>query len=137
MKKQLIFIFTIACFSFIGCKQGTTQSSETTTEQTAAVTPYSDINVETFKAKMTEPNVVILDVRTPEEVAAGKIEGAVELDFYDNDFQQKVTALDKEKTYLVYCKVGGRSGQACELMQDAGFKSIFNLDGGWTAWSNQ
>jgi len=137
MKKQLILLFTIAAFSFIECKQGTTTGSETTTEKTAAVTPYSDINVEIFKAKMGEPNVVILDVRTPEEIAGGKIEGAIEMDFYDNDFQQKVTALDQEKTYLVYCKVGGRSGQACKMMQDAGFKNLYNLDGGWTAWSNQ
>lgn len=126
MKNQLFLFLTITAFSFIGCKQGTTQSEGYT---------YSDINVETFKTKMADPNVVILDVRTPGEVASGKIDGAVEMDFYAEGFKQKVTALDKGKTYLVYCKSGGRSGKTCSAMQDAGFKSLYNLDGGWTAWS--
>ena len=127
MKKQLILLLTFFTFSFIACKQGATQD--------AGNSAYADINVETFKAKISDPNTVVLDVRTPEEVAAGKIEGAVEMDFYADDFQQKVAALDKEKTYLVYCKSGGRSGKTCKMMEKSGFKSLYNLDGGWTAWS--
>lgn len=101
------------------------------TEQTA----YQDLNVAQFKAKLNEPNIVVLDVRTPAEVAAGKIPDALEIDIQGADFQQKIDALDKDKTYLVYCKAGGRSARACGAMNDKGFKKLYNLTGGFTAFS--
>ncbi|WP_116127268.1 rhodanese-like domain-containing protein [Lewinella sp. IMCC34183] len=100
-------------------------------------TPYQNLTPEEFAAKMQDEDVVVLDVRTPAEVAAGKIEGAVELDFRDPAFATKVKALDPDATYLVYCAVGGRSSQACAQMQEAGFDRVYNLDGGYTAWKEQ
>ncbi|MEL7222587.1 MAG: rhodanese-like domain-containing protein [Bacteroidota bacterium] len=96
---------------------------------------YEDINVEQFKTKMTATDVVILDVRTPGETTQGMIDGAVEIDFRSDDFQAQISALDKDKTYLVYCKSGGRSSNACEMMQEMGFEKLYNLDGGYTRWS--
>lgn len=96
---------------------------------------YEDINVEQFKEKMTAQDVVILDVRTPGETAAGMIDGAMEIDFRSDNFKTQITALDKDKTYLVYCKSGGRSSSACDMMQEMGFEKLYNLDGGYTRWS--
>ncbi|NET31928.1 MAG: rhodanese-like domain-containing protein [Cyanothece sp. SIO1E1] len=86
---------------------------------------------------MQDDNVVLLDVRTPEEVAGGKIEGALEIDVLADDFEQKIQNLEKDKTYLVYCKAGSRSARACKVMEKAGFQDLYNLKGGYTAWSSK
>jgi phage shock protein E len=82
-----------------------------------------------------EPNAVILDVRTPEEVSAGVIPGARVLDFHASDFATRIGQLDKNKTYFVYCKAGGRSNRTVELMKGSGFKHVHELEGGYTAWT--
>ncbi len=76
----------------------------------------------------------VLDVRTPQEVAEGVIECAQNIDFYDNDFRDRVKKLDHDKPIFVYCAVGGRSGQATDFMKRDGFREVYNLDGGIRAW---
>lgn len=80
-------------------------------------------------------DVVILDVRTPAELANGYIEGAVNIDFKAADFQTKINNLDKDATYLVYCAGGGRSRSAANLMKDLKFKVVYDLKGGFSQWS--
>jgi rhodanese-related sulfurtransferase len=78
--------------------------------------------------------VVILDVRTPGEFARGHLKGAINLDFHGKDFQAQLGHLDKRRSYLVHCAVGGRSARACKLMSELGFKSVYDLKGGIKAW---
>ena len=112
--------------------------SKTTESEVEAPKPaFVDLNIEEFKKMMHQPNVVILDVRTPEETALGKIDGAIEIDVKDPSFDQKIQALDKEKTYLVYCASGGRSVKSCNKMANLGFNNLYNLVGGYTAWSSE
>ncbi|MFQ5448684.1 MAG: rhodanese-like domain-containing protein, partial [Saprospiraceae bacterium] len=111
-------------------------TTETATAESQTL-PYQDLNVEEFRQRMAEPGIVLMDVRTPEEIANGKIEGAVELDFFGANFQEEIAKLDKDRTYLVYCRSGNRSGKTCKLMADMGFKHLFNLAGGYNAWSQQ
>lgn len=84
---------------------------------------------------MTEEGVVILDVRTPEETADGIIDGAQELDFRADDFREKLSNLDKDAKYLVYCRSGGRSASACSMMKEMGFENVSNLVGGYQRWT--
>lgn len=95
----------------------------------------STLDAKTFKEKLSsESGAVLLDVRTPQEVAEGMIPGAVVMDFNAPDFTDKISALDKDKSYFVYCKVGGRSGKTVDQMKAAGFKKLYNLKGGYSAW---
>jgi rhodanese-related sulfurtransferase len=95
------------------------------------------INQQDFKAMQSKPDLVVLDVRTPGEVSEGIINGATMfLDYNSSDFEQQLDALDKSKTYLVYCRSGNRSGKACHTMLDKGFKQVYNLEGGISAWSD-
>lgn len=97
-----------------------------------------DLNPTEFKATMEqESNAIILDVRTPKEVAQGVIPGAMVINFYDDDFKEQIDKLDKTKTYFVYCKGGGRSGKTCNALQGAGFPNTYNLKGGITAWKKE
>ena len=96
---------------------------------------YEDIDVAEFKELMKEDNIVILDVRTPGEISSGKIEGALEIDALEPGFKEKIAALDHSKTYLVYCRSGRRSANACGTMSGLGFDNLYNLSGGYNTWS--
>lgn len=74
-----------------------------------------------------QSGTVIIDVRTPEEFAAGHLEGAVNHDLNGGDFQAVLPGLDTSVTYKIYCRSGNRSGQAMALMQQAGFDHVENL----------
>ena len=95
-----------------------------------------NLNIKEFAEKIAQEGVAILDVRTPEEFAEGFIEGARNIDFYRDDFEIEINSLDKESSYALYCRSGKRSGQAAQMMQEAGFLSVFNLDGGMIDWAN-
>src|SRR5690348_3521444 len=93
------------------------------------------LDAKTFKERsVKEPNAVILDVRTPEEVKQGTLPGAKTLDFRSSDFAEKLKQLDKSKTYFVYCKAGGRSSKTVDLMKSSGFTHVHELEDGYDAW---
>ncbi len=78
----------------------------------------------------------LIDVRTEEEFKSGHIAGAKNLDFYKEDFKDALSRLDKKKPVMLYCKSGGRSGQAADMLAQMGFEEVYNLQGGMMAWSN-
>lgn len=83
------------------------------------------------------PGFVLLDVRTPEEFSEGYINGAENIDIKSPDFADKLDRLDKNKTYLVYCRKGGRSAKAMEIMKSKGFEKVYNMLGGITKWTEE
>ena len=93
---------------------------------------YENLTATDFLTQLkTTPDAVLLDVRTPGEVAAGKLKGAKIIDFYDPSFATTVSKLDKEKPYFIYCRSGVRSANACRMMHKMGFTKLFNLSGGY------
>jgi rhodanese-related sulfurtransferase len=95
-----------------------------------------NLNVSEFSQKITEPGVIIVDVRTPEEFASGHIQGALNINFNSGDFANEITRLNPSETYAVYCRSGSRSGQAASIMHKAGFHDVSNLNGGVIDWTN-
>ena len=81
----------------------------------------------------SNPSVKFLDVRTPEETADGVVNGALKIDYRADSFKDELDKLNKETSYIVYCRSGGRSAKAADMMKQMGFKSIYNLEGGYTA----
>ena len=79
-------------------------------------------------------NFVIIDVRTPEEYADGHIEEAINFDYYSEAFRDELNKLDKDKTYLIYCRTGKRSRAAADIMQELGFGNGYNMLGGIVQW---
>lgn len=82
----------------------------------------------------TQPAVVVLDVRTPGEFQSGHLANAVNIDFRSPDFARQLARLDKSKTYLVHCAVGGRSTRSLLKLDSLGIKNVVHLDGGMDAW---
>jgi rhodanese-related sulfurtransferase len=95
---------------------------------------FKNVGAEEFSKLCTNKTNVVLDVRRNTEFTSGHITNAVLIDFSSADFEKKVTALDKTKTYLVYCAVGARSSRACDKMSTLGFTNLYNLEGGISAW---
>lgn len=82
-----------------------------------------------------DKNNIILDVRTAEECEEGIIPNAINIDIYKGEgFIYQIEELDKSKNYYIYCKAGGRSGQACNIMNQLGFETTYNLAGGFMQW---
>lgn len=88
-----------------------------------------------FNEKLRQtPVKTVLDVRTAQEVAGGMLPSAVNIDFFAPDFTKQLSRLDKTKPVFVYCAVGGRSSKATQQLQQAGFKTVYNLLGGMQVW---
>ncbi len=87
-------------------------------------------------ARSGQAGFIILDVRTPEEFAAGHIAGAVNLCLTcaSPAFADAASALDKSASYLVYCHSGNRSATATAILRGQGFASLYELTGGTVAW---
>lgn len=93
------------------------------------------VDVATFKQVIQEKKEgILLDIRTDSEVAAGRIPGAIQIDYYSPDFISKIGQLDTSKPLFLYCAVGGRSASAISDFQKAGFKEIYHLQPGIQGW---
>lgn len=119
--KKLIAVLFAATFALTSCSS----SSGAT-----------DLSADAFQVKSGEAGVVLLDVRTVGEFAAGHIEGALNIDVEGMTFEGEIKSLDPSKTYAIYCQSGRRSRIAVETMTNAGFTKLFNLDQGIASWTN-
>ena len=72
-------------------------------------------------------DAIVIDVRTPEEFAAGHLDGALLYNVQDPSFEASIAALDATATYVVYCRSGNRSAQAIERMKNVGFVNLTDL----------
>ncbi|TXK73617.1 rhodanese-like domain-containing protein [Mesonia sp. HuA40] len=98
-----------------------------------------NLDQETWRNQLAnDKNAVLLDVRTPEEFEEGFIPGAILANIQEpQEFMNSTQELDKSKNFYVYCKSGGRSTQACQIMDQLGFSSTFNLEGGFSIWEGE
>ncbi len=114
-------IFAFVCL-LLSCVQETTPKI-TVLEQIA------------FEKKISEEDVQLVDVRTPEEWRNGVITNAALINYFDKDFKDQLSKLDKDKPIAVYCKSGGRSGKTAKILSELGFKEIYDLKGGYLNWN--
>ncbi len=127
-KFHYLFLSFFVLSSLFSCNKNSEKN--TTTSTTISV-------VEFFKKIKEDKNVVILDVRTPKEYAQEHLPNAILENMQEDSFNENIAKMDKNKTYLLYCKVGGRSSKALEIMKKAGFKQVFHLDGGIVDWKKE
>ncbi|WP_405205551.1 rhodanese-like domain-containing protein [Aquimarina sp. LLG6339-5] len=124
MKIKTIITAVILSILLINCKDANTNDS--------AVVEL--ITVAEMDSLLEMEKVQLVDVRTPKEYAEGHIEGAINIDFSDENFETLISEVDKTKPVAVYCGRGGRSGKCSAYMKKAGFTKIYDLDGGITEW---
>ena len=107
----------------------------------AADARFADVTVAQARQLIQErggkADFVVLDVRTPEEFASGRLPGAVNVDIQVPKFQDRLAALDRGKTYLVYCRTGNRSARAIQVMKSLGFQSLYHMTEGILRWERR
>ena len=111
-----------------GCVRDETATIEDITPQEALTLIQNNQN---------NPDFVIIDVRTQEEFVGEHIENATNIDFYSEAFRDTLNTLDKNKTYLIYCRSGGRSGSALDIMAELNFEKVYNILGGINLWKTE
>jgi thioredoxin len=138
MKKMNILNFGIVAIGLLiagaACEANPVQEQI----QTKSIERFiKHVNAPEFKRLVDAGSRIILDVRTPEEVAQGCIVNASTINLYDQDFEEKINLIPKEKEICVYCKVGGRSAEAVKILEKNGFNKIYNLRNGIMEWEKE
>jgi rhodanese-related sulfurtransferase len=81
-----------------------------------------------------DSEITILDIRPKKEYELEHVPGAVNLDYDGHEFQKKVETMDKNVDYIIYCESGVRGGYFMSKMEESGFKSAYNILGGFVGW---
>jgi len=131
--KQKIVLISIALLAFYSCSQNPANSkTETIIKDISPSEAYQLI-----QKNADNDDFLIIDVRTPAEYNEGHIKKAININFYNDDFRASLEELNKFKTYLIYCKMGGRSGNALAIMEELKFKRVYNLSSGLSGWKSE
>jgi rhodanese-related sulfurtransferase len=126
MRRVLLLVSALALFvSACGGAAATATGSVDLVAPSAAADVISD----------APTGLVVLDIRTPQEFNAGALPDAVNIDFYEADFRNRLANLDKDVPYVMYCNSGNRSATAADLMEELGFTEVYEIDGGIQAWA--
>ena len=121
MKKSYFFLMLLS-LSLMSCSFSSTKNS------------FESLDVEEFAADIANPQVQLVDVRTPGEHAAGSIPGSMNIDVKSDDFATCATRqLDKERPVAIYCRSGRRSKTAADILVGLGYK-VIELDSGYNGW---
>lgn len=124
----------ISFLFFVSCGQANSDGELASQSSNVSI---QTISVDEFEGKLREIQTVqLVDVRTPEEFKEGHLKNAVNLDYRNNNFEMEINKLDKTTPTFVYCLSGGRSASAAKQMNELGFTTVYNMDGGIMAWRN-
>ena len=131
MKAFLALLFTVVLTCAIFAEPATAGKSPT------AATTVKNVSPDEAEALIkNSPKLVILDVRTPEEFAAGHIAGAKNVDFFGDDFEKQIAALDPASPVLVHCAAGNRSAQAVKKIEALKkFDAVYHMKAGYNGWA--
>jgi len=129
IKSISIVMLAISMISMTACNA---QSSGDTGAQEGV---YQVLNVDQYEKEISEKEVLIVDVRTPNEYSSGHIEGAVLVDVTAASFDQKIQEYAKDQPVYIYCRSGSRSAGAMRKMKAMGFTEVYDLRGGVMNWS--
>jgi rhodanese-related sulfurtransferase len=132
MKRLFIPLIALLSFTYAGCAQS--QQGKGAAPETAAEAPIA-LSPQQFKEAIDAGNARLIDVRTPGEYASGHLPQSANMDWTGKDHEQQFAQLDPNEPILLYCRSGGRSGQALEYLHGQGFKNVRHLEGGIGAWT--
>lgn len=99
------------------------------------VTPHEAFGIMGTSSYLGNP--VVIDVRTPQEYTEGHIWRSINMDYQSSAFKDIISRLDKNFTYIVYCRTGARSAMARSVMEELGFKYVINMSSGYSAWLSE
>ncbi len=129
--KKIVFLFLIAITTLTSCGQ---EVKKETKQDIISVI----LDVASYKEVVVGKDLQLVDVRTPKEYQEGFIDDAINIDFMNQKtFNEAFNKLDKSIPLYIYCRSGNRSQKSVALLYALGFKEIYDLKGGYSAWSRQ
>ena len=131
MKNIVLAIFTISLMSCNGKqKQEAVISQEVVQQRVVELISAADL-------QKVDKSVQLIDVRTPKEFNEGYIKNAKNINFFEDNFIEEMSKLNKEDPIYIYCRSGGRSGNASKKLKASGFTKVYDLDGGILKWISE
>jgi rhodanese-related sulfurtransferase len=127
LRKGIVTIFLAAALCGLSAREATGGFVDLTPAEASRL----------MEANRGNPAFVVLDVRTDAEYREGHIPGAVLIDFRSTAFRERVASLARDRTCLVYCRTGNRSGSALGVMEELGLGTLHHLAGGIAAWKEK
>ena len=118
---------------FAGCEKHSSEEVVNLQEAKAAVELISPADASALLKENS--GVRVLDIRTPEEFGEGHIDGAINIDYLADGFDEGIAKLDKTTPYVVHCASGGRSGKSISKFEASGFEKIYHLKAGFSGWA--
>ncbi len=97
---------------------------------------FENVGNSNFIKLMEDENNILLDIRSQEEFDKIHIRGAKLIEFGQYDFEDILLKMDKDKTYLLYCRSGRRTAYTMDLMKIYGFNTVYNLKEGLIKWQD-
>lgn len=143
LNKPMKHLPLLLTFFLLASCQKETVSDPTTSAPPSEAAPTTDepgFTVIDIKAEQVpgliaiEDAPMILDIRTPAEFAAGSILGAKNINFKNETFRDEIAKLDRDMTYIVHCKSGGRSSKCISIFDELGFKNVYHMVDGFDGW---
>lgn len=136
MQQRNVFSpFVLGILALTACSQAATdQPAKVGTEQATEQTTVN-LTPQAFKQAVDKQEALLVDVRTPAEYASGHLAGSINVDWTASGYEAEFAKLPKDKPLLLYCRSGGRSGQALEYLQAKGYQ-VQHMEGGIGAWMN-
>ena len=127
MKSLLLMISVFAVSILTSCQ---TVSNEVVSVQSE----IKQISVQEANEAVKAENVQFIDVRTVEEYKSGHAPKVINMPL--DDLEKEMAKLDKTKPVYLICQTGRRSQKGAEILQKQGFKQLYNITGGTSAWIN-
>ena len=131
IKNLKVLLITMLWISFVSCGQ---KQNDKSTDQDSA--PKISL-ISASELNKVNDQILLIDVRTPGEFASGHIENSINIDYQADNFKDLISELDPDQEVYVYCKVGGRSGRSAKILEEMGFKKVYDLKGGIIAWEKE
>ncbi|GAA0194148.1 rhodanese-like domain-containing protein [Fulvivirga kasyanovii] len=132
MNKRVLLPVLLMVTLFVSCSSDKGQEEKASEGGEKVITL---VNIVEFHELLEQQKgLQVVDVRTPKEFDLDRIPGAVNIDYWADDFVSRAGHLDKNKPVALYCAAGHRSAEAASKLKEMGFKKIYDLDGGMRAW---
>jgi rhodanese-related sulfurtransferase len=135
MKKVFLIVVAVVVLAIVGGAAGYVFFGSPSSQANAAASFKTITPLEAKSLIETRTDLVLVDVRSPEEFQGGSLPGATLIPFWD--FAKGRFDLPKDKPILLICAVGGRSLACGQLLASKGYREVYNLKGGLDAWQEQ
>jgi rhodanese-related sulfurtransferase len=121
-------VFALVAIMLTACGSGSATTAD-------IAKPGGLINPQTYVRQFKEPGAAhaLIDVRTPEEYASGRIAGAVNISL--QELPARLSEVPKDRPVVLYCRSGNRSAQAMDVLKASGYTNIYDM-GGIIAWQS-